>query len=1155
MALQTPGQLNPQTGHGIRPFSYKVEFAVASSPTTFANPQGSNWQQRLVNLSQVILAYGNSEQVARFETWDPAAIDPNSIENPEQWIKEPQNGEVVRVTLDDGTGPQIVFKGTIRSVHEVKQNSGVTWRAEAVSEASRLNEVFINANFNIMNDPINPSPRFDADGMVFAKLFNVKEIIDQIMGFKDAWGTTEYFTAASINWNGLDTDANCGLFKPSDLIFTNMSKAAAIMDTLTRAGNYTYLYDPAHDKISIIALNRACTSCGPQWDIAFVNTDANSTDQIDAYACDYTVECDNTEWTTKLLANVCRIIGGPLQFYSGHSIIPEMATSDQSFTDGTDTADMQRARAKSPDLTWYRFRYPTALGIHDGRERQRYIVGAPLFPDWNIYEDWWPAMVEIGDVQIPQEWRPSNWTADVPTQVAETPSPNDYKNRVEFQPFCIGDEVARGSPHLGYQDNMRVYQAWYSDAKCPACLGSGLVKKIYTNTANEPNITLVLKGPTSPTDLRRLLPEVSNYIFPPNKFGTITTVAAANAFGLVPFDATDTTDPVVIATGGYPLPWKNTCPMCRGVGQWPKWPIRNISPNLYASRNSAVSLNGPNHEILLDPDLTATEPETWEKANTRIALYSPPIIQVETPLMTNQYVLPVFASRNLPWTASTNNASLTNLPDTTGSPPTMCRRWMFPHPLQYQGGTTGGPVKQLSGLLVSQDSSGNWGAMPVGDVNTPGTIMGDGLENIVDPYPADPVNNTNGYGCYVPFTTIQMGSPEATTIDWKRGKVLFARPVFIPCHKPYKTIQILRNSKVMLEPNGSASTQSPARGFTTADDRGLPTGYWRPARVWMTFMYERGEHYYNNCSMDLQGQPIAPVTFTYVNADGITGNYKARAIIQKGNYCIEVQKVTPENNAQNTQMSADNRVIQTVMDTNFAQFTQVEVFEKDFWKMPCPTKPIWPATPTMAIAAANGAPAATVPNNALDPYIVYKTTTAHYDYPKGKILVWERTTPGEQMVEAAGYTYNDFSGAFSRPKPYSWYLKDDRPRLLNQAVRRLDMDDNVKVTGSLTLVGKLNITTTGLGWVAYPAKGNAAVVRLTYSFQDGFTTEVELEREQARHGELPPPEADRMMKVEKSLKALSRFSDAKASWDKANQGMPPERSNGNSILGLMMGSY
>lgn len=1123
MGLQLPSQISPDTGHGLRFFSYKVEFAVAPNATSFANPQGSNWQQRLVNLQRITLGYGPAAQVAQFTTWDPNAIDSDSIDNPAKWIKQPQNGEVVRITINDGTTEKLVFKGTIRSVHEITQSSGVTWNCEVLSEIGRLAEVHITARFNVLLDPINPQPMFDADGKVFAKTFTVKEIIDQIMGYKDAWGTTEYFTAASIDWNGLDKQDKCGKFKPPELSFDNASKAQAIQETLAKAGNFTYIYDPIHDQIKIIELNRGCTTCGPQWPIQFVSTDAADTENDTAYAANYTVKADHTEWTTKQTANVCRIVSGPIRFYSGHHIIPEMASGDYSLTDGTDTAAWQKFHAFNPDQNYYRFDFPTGLGVHDTRQRRHYYVGAPLFPDWNIFEDWWPAMLEITEVQIPPDWRASNWTADSPSQLAGTYVPSQYKDRVEYQPFCVGDQVARGETHLGYQDNLRVYQAWYSDAVCPACKGSGLVKRIYNNNENEPNITLVLKGPT---ERQRLVPEVTNYLFKPSQFGTVLD---NNVYGLEPFNPTDMAN----ITGGYPLPWKHTCPFCRGIGMWPKYKIRNINQDLFAGRNVAVPLTGPNYDIPADPDATAVGPETWESAHARVALAEGPLLQVETAVMTNKYVLPIYNYKDLPFRAPAGQNSLYTLAETgtytdaNGNSQTYpIKRFKFPHPLQASS-----IKKQLTAFCVQRDGSGNWGPM------TGAQVTAAGLDKVV---PSD-------WGCYVALTTIQMGSPVPYNVEWKTGRVTFSEPIFIPCHKEYAAIHTIQNGKVRIAANGMADCHAPARGFTTADDRGLPTGYWRPARVWMIFTYSR-ERYYNLCTKKPDGTTIAPMAFTYTNADGDSGDYEARAMILDGRYAIEVRKTNPSNTPQETELGTNGRIIQTVLNDSYSGITRIEVTEPDFWKMPCPPKPVWPATPTVNIPQGAGQPPITIPNTDQDPYVLYKMNTAKYDYVKGRVLKWERTTPGEQVVEMAGYTDADHYGSLCRPKLYYWFLRDDRTRLLELAVRHLETDNNIKVMGSLELVGTINDTSTGLGWVNYPAKGKAAVVGLVYNFQDGFVTELELERQETRIGELPPKEMDRMTRVEKVLAELAHISDAKERLAKGMMAQQTEKITQSSVL-------
>src|ERR1035437_5456563 len=99
------------------------------------------------------------------------------------------------------------------------------------------------------------------------------------------------------------------------------------------------------------------------------------------------------------------------------------------------------------------------------------------------------------------------------------PAEADYRNKVEYQPYCIGDWAARGEVHLGYGDNLRAYQAWFATKDCPACNGYGVVRTIYSNTANEPNLTMVAKGQPP-----RYMPEVTNHLMKPCYFGMVPTL-------------------------------------------------------------------------------------------------------------------------------------------------------------------------------------------------------------------------------------------------------------------------------------------------------------------------------------------------------------------------------------------------------------------------------------------------------------------------------------------------------------------------------------------------------------------------------------------------------------------------------------------------------
>ena len=1163
MPLQTPDQVAATpNGHGIKPFGYKVEFAANPTPGAFADPRAATWKQRLISLQDVTIAYGMEEQYAQFSTYDPTAIDQTNFDNPQDWLKEPKNGECVRITIDDGAGnKRLLFKGTIRSVHEVKQNSGVVWNARAVSEISRLDEVHFTALFNRLNDPLMPQPMFDGTGRVYSKKFTVREIIDQILQFKDPWGTVEYFKYDAdpalhcIDWGdpsdpeGLGNSPRCGGFIPSQLAFENEPKGSAILQTLARAGaGYTFLYDPATDRIRIVELSRDYSKCGAQWKIDFPSTNADDVEHENAYASQYTLKSDKTEWTSIKSANVFRVLTGPIRFYSGHHIIPEMIASDDSKTFPGDTSTDQNKRSYSPDLAHYRFQMPTEIGIHDSRPYKHYYVGAPMFPDWNIFEDWWPAMFEVGDVLTPQDWRASDWTTDNENQKTGTPAPASYYGKVEFQPFCIGDQVARGEVHMGFQDNLRAFQAWNAPDVCPACAGSGLVGSIYSSNDNEPNITLVLKGPEGK---QRLMPEVTNYRMKPSYFGMIpklpfvlpdgTSVAATNPFGLVPFSVNPddpspslfSSDPVVALTGGYPLPWKNTCPFCRGVGQWPINKIRNINPELFGGHNLLRPQNNSNAsaEVPMDPDTAQVGPETWEAANNRIAMQEGPFLQMEVPVSTSKYVLPIWEKRDLPYSHKSGDSkdveTLDSLP--WKIPETILGqvyqrphgRMDFPHPLQLKH--TFKQIPLVSGLCV-KETSGTWGNMTTDEITAVKSIV------------------PSTWICQVPTTTVQMGPAVNYTPDWRMGRILFNQPVFIPCHKDYAAIQTAKNGQGKLTTNGLLSTNSPARGYRTVDDRGLPTGFWRPPRIWLTYTYSR-ERYFSDVAAKPDGTAIPVVSFTHTGPDAVAHSYQARAIVADGCYGIEVRKMDPDSTPLNQEITFGNRVIQGVYVDNM---TQVEVSEKDFWAMPVPPKPLsdWDVAPKLPdIPAAGGQPAIPgAPDPTQDPYMIYKRDTVHCQYVQGRILKWDRTTPGEALVEASGWSDADHFGSLARPKVYTWNLRDDRPRLMDMAVRRLESANDIQVHGSLELTGPTNTLTTGLGYVDYPSKAKAAVVRISYNFNEGLVTELELEREETRVGELPPTERERQNQVARDVVELRRTVDLQREFQAKLLAVPQEGS-------------
>lgn len=1098
MALLDSQVLEELIGHGIRPSGYRIEFALAADATQFVNPQDPNtkWQERLAVVQTISLGYGADGSTAQFYVWDPKAIDTESIDNPEAWLVQPKNGDAIRIWINDGTGEKLAFKGTVRSVHDRKTSTGVIWTCEAVSEVSRLNETNFTGSFNFRNDPVRPQPVFNSDGTVHAITYTVKQIIEMILSFPDPWNSPAYFKVTSIDWNGLDTLDRCGKFKPANLSYDNQGKGRCIEDVLARAGNFTYLYDPVADKLKIVELNRQCNACGTKWAINFASTDNATAEATAAYASKYHVEEDSTEWTTRQTCNTVRIVAGKIRFYSGQFIIPETVTGAvvgssynlgyHTIDDVHDTAELQKKRARNPDGAKYRFVMPGNFGVTDPRKIKQHFVGLPLFPDWNIFEDWFPAICEIDEVLPPDPALPGF-------------DPNKYKGKVEYQPHCLGDHLAGGNKILGYHDHLHTYQAWAIKGVCPACKGWGLVKKVFDNTDNEPNLELVAKGPKGQ---ERYMLEVKNYLFKPSDFGNPT----ADISMLEPFYDEDGTPVDTSLAGGYPLPWKNTCPACRGVGYQPAYKIRNIEQELYRGRTPKTLLPADATTIPADPDQTQAGPEKWEDANNRLSLELGPLVQVEEAIM-GKHWLPYFQHKDKPYTTpkNTDRSDISGAPEgletvhdgSNGQPDE--RKYQFPHPLKYVNNH-----KALIGTpgvtVFSPDAAAN------------------GRRDKIVPWE---------WTCMVPFTTIQPQSSIPYDIDYSTGRIIFRQPMFIACRKPYAEIQRTIKNVIRVDSTGLLRTMAPGRGYFTADETGMPTGYWRPARVWMQFTYVRDRFYHQGLKNPFSGESIPTTTLSFTSPDGVEGKYQARAMIIDGCYCLEARKVTPENNTNNIEMSADNRPIQRCYTENESR---IEVTESDFWKLTVPP------TGEMALKKWDKA-----------------RIDAKYDFIMGKAQTWQGTTPGEQMIDSMGWSAADYFGSTMRLKPHSWHLRDDRPRLLGLAVRRLDTDNDIQVSGSLSLVGLFHDTAGGLGWVDYPDKGKVVVKKITYNFSNGSMAEIELSREETRIGELPPDDKDRMHNIEQQVTDLRRSMELQRSLEARNNTGRTERQTGGQATNSYTG--
>ncbi len=1108
MALADWATLSSQSsGHALRTFGYEIQ-------TSFDG--GSTWESDVVSeLETIRYHYGSQNGYAQFKLWDRDTITVRSGQSkpPAAKMPTPLNNMRVQIYVSDGGSADLVFYGIVNNIHETRTDEGTVFTCRAKSYIAVLDELHITAAFNKKNDTLNPQPVFSAGtgSLTENRLFTVYEIINEILAFDDAWDTDQIFTTSDVDWNGLDTDPRLGRFVPNEINFDNTPKGQAITEVLQRAGNFHMWYDHANHRIRIVELNLACNRVGSEWDIVFPNLEDLGGDFSFNYAHSFQIKHDNTDWSTTDSANVVRVTGAPIRFYSGNYFIPEQVTGDHAAQIENDTVANQQARAINLDNCQYRFNSERSDDpVKDYRKRQNVVVGAPLFPDWNIYEDWWPEVVELLHVVLPDGVNVQ--ITDRFAALAKTEA--DYVTdppQIEFEPTTRGYEDALGKLSILRTDHLKAYQAWHAPDTCPACQGSGLVSSVYTNSANEPEFEVVTNR--GPDGRNRRSVRVTNWRFNPSRFGESNPTL--QSYGLSPW-STSPDQP-------YPIPWKNMCPVCRGVGRQPEYKIRNINGDLVEARTSHLLNASQADEILIDPENTATSTETWQDAQTRATVQESPLVQVESSF--DRRPLPKYEHRNKEF----KDINELDRKDANGKITVESdeQTHYYPHPLGYEDNHK--LLYNQAGYAATDPESrlipDNWTAKAV-------------------------------------FTTVETSSPVPYRIDYKLGRVLFEDPVFIRCLCEVEHIsrEGERQTKLRVGPDGwlkttgrpDAKNNKTQRRGVTMNVNNFPNGFWRMPRVWMQFFYTR-PGYHRTLDTELDGTTSIPVsTVQGLDPEGNTQDYLVRAMINDGRFAIEVVKENPDVYGPSAEVGNTDRVQQVAINYERAQ---LEITEEDLDKMVVPphsdmTQLVSDAQLVAAITAAtnlSSGEASTIVSNmslfekqdmALE---VYKRDTKDYDFPRARLMKWEGVSAAETVWQAEGYTQEDFEASLVRPRRLSWRLRDDRQRMLQVAIQTLETSNNIRVSGTMELVGQKGALTEGMGWIDYPDRACATVVGVEYSFRNGFTTTLELSREQPRYSELPEDQREALKGVVKTINALVRDQEYQKSIERNHRAGASQR--------------
>lgn len=1064
--------------NSIVPFGYRIEI-----PNSMLGHKPD-----LVKLSSVSMGYSPSEQQATFTVWDLDSADSTT-----KFVGitpyTPKTGdEVVIYATEWYDTEQAIFRGFINEVSSKLSPEGKVYTCTASSAVNRLNDNSITVVYNLHDQPNRPSPFFDPEtGEILNNLRpgTVYEIIKQIMAYPSAWGIDEYFKFDDIEWSGLDKSLTCGKFVPEDMAFVDRPKGDAIRDVLASAGNYKLYYDPDTEKLYVIELNLACNKCGPKWPIIFPDEATTSGDGWTAYSQNLHIKEDNTQWSIAGSANIVRLTSAPIRFYTGDYLVPEMADGTPGPVDmgPNDTVELQKARARNWDGNYYRFVQENIFD--DGRDPRTYPVGMPIFPDWNIFEDWLPDYVLIGDV-VPSR---------VPEGVDEKEYKKKYRGKVEYQPITRGQQVASGQKRLGMPTNLRQYQLWGIKIPCPSCNGSGAVQAIFSGGNNRPAIEFDWVG----TGGKLPQIKVTNYIFDPLLFGDPSVTGTG---GLSPFAPTQ--------DHPSPVPWLHTCPRCRGVGWKPEYRIRNIdshlSSNIYSNK-SEEQTNGS--ELNVDAEFIQTEPETWEQAQNRLEGSMSAYIQFEN-----------VVTIHVPEAGMVPNDKDEDDEDEGDEEVSMTKDSKLT--LAAKGKAKIIEAHPLKGMLKKLVSIAGISANSV-------------LAYLVPP------NRSTSRIYYTRIQHIPTSTP--ATVSNTLGQIIFQEPAFIPAKMAHSTVRMRKQGTFLLDEHGLLDDRDVLSGQNSL-------GFWRPAKAWIQCFYVRNDFY--------AFPAHETVEFTYKSADGLRFNYVARAAIVDGRWSVEVTKVEPSKwvGVSVTPALGFGNNAYPQIESSTHEDMVVETTEKDMEKMFIPPKA-----------------------DMKDEDLVIHKTEKGCLFPRARIFLWSKPTEGEVLYELEGQGESRAEQGLYRARVKGFKLRDDRSKMLGLAARRLETLNDVRVQGTLVLRGMLQDNSNvvewdnpmwtvsedidlsrlimdgggsknGLGWVNYPERGRAAVVRVTHNFDNGFTTTLELTRAEARFGETVPDDKITLQDILRDGKKDKYMRSKQNNWDSVN---PPsgrgDNPNRNAVGG------
>jgi hypothetical protein len=966
------------------------------------------------------------------------------------------------------TGYKCIFRGYVGGVSRQISESGISYSIEAKDMKSRLQDQVIKKTYNgsYKKDTM-PTSIDGAISGITGPYVNEKMTVDQILqdilnyanksSFTKVDGSDVFirFSYSDFDFNGLDALQN---FIPPTLSFDNITILEAIYRLISSAGPYRIVYDPENDKIYFTRLSSDCKKNGPEIFLRYVNSSSENKDYSEV-----NVISDTTSRKTNDVASILKAYSSTIDWYSGHFYI-EMG-KDTNSVDGTEktgtgAGDSAKLRLSCKNWDGYNYFFGiNSIPYGESITTQYEVVGCPLYPAWDPTVGY-DAYTEKYKGYFKKHATESTYTGipgNIELRTGMTVNDRKYISHSNFT-----DTVGKNTY---YNATGFSYEAWVPYGICEACAGSGAVAD-YTTYFNGFGKTRDAMG-----NKTLLYPIVTPFDYAYESESNSSDNSNSNQEeDMSPYVGTGEMVPTK-----HPVPWKNTCPVCRGTGMEPWYRMTTLLTTLIDLTPEQTKIGELTAQNAANTNSgTIQKDKTWADVVSDMSYRYPICVQVETSTLYPSYK---YEDKSKYGTIS---HSLVNTMQTSLTPST--------------------PFNASLVFKTSSDPSGM------------------------------AIKESDGYLSRLYYT--QISSANGYSIDAERGMIIFKNAQYITCNKPIKNLNIHTekssafDNKVVSLP--CTTMDSNISYASKGDMNGVGNkvmGFWRPAKAWITCYFKRDKfqtkmddytsgdlvsEFSNSKEYDVERK------ITGDNNSEETSTYRASTKIEDNRYCIEMFKKS----AGEVEEFKVRPIIKGISMDDLKW--QLHPWDFGKWNIPIGTT-VKLEVPTSYDNLWNE--------------IYAETKTASYLFPCGKFHSIEPLRDSEARSlfsdadQAKTALRSDRCG-----KIIAWIHKDERIKLLERATAELERRNDIQMAGSVTIRGEIpnfvssNLSTEGkgLGFVTLYDGTKANVVQIEMGFSGGITMSMEVGTEELRIGMKKEEEKDYNRRLENKITELNLKSQESA---------------------------